>query len=102
MLIVNQVVNWIVAFTTPIFLAHSSYGVYFLFGGSCLFTVAMCVVFMPETRGKTLEDIDASFRKHHSREISIELQEKDSCGLPELDLNEGGVTTSSATLWEAA
>jgi hypothetical protein len=27
-----------------------------------LLTAAICVLFMPETRGKTLEDIDASFR----------------------------------------
>lgn len=62
----SQVVNWVVAFTTPIFLAHSSYGVYFLFGCSSLCTAAVCMVFMPETRGKTLEDIDASFRRKNS------------------------------------
>lgn len=55
--------NWVVAFTTPIFLAKSSYGVYFLFGGCLLLTVAVCLFIMPETTGKTLEDIDASFGK---------------------------------------
>jgi hypothetical protein len=57
-----QIMNWIVAFTTPIFLAHSTYGVYLLFGGASLLVAIVCVFFMPETRGKSLEDIDASFR----------------------------------------
>ncbi len=56
--------NWIIAFTTPIFLARSTYGVYFLFGSTALVTVVVCTFFMPETRGKSLEDIDASFRRH--------------------------------------
>lgn len=56
------------AFTTPIFLNKSPFGVYFMFGSAALITVVVCIFFMPETRGKTLEDIDASFRvkeKHH-------------------------------------
>jgi hypothetical protein len=61
-----QVVNWIIAFTTPIFLAHSTYGIYFFFGTAALLTVVVCALFMPETRGKSLEDIDASFRRHQA------------------------------------
>jgi hypothetical protein len=33
-----------------------------MFGSAALITVVVCIFFMPETRGKTLEDIDASFR----------------------------------------
>ena len=58
----NWLVNWIIAFTTPIFLARSTYGVYFLFGSSALVVVVVCAFSMPETRNKTLEDIDAIFR----------------------------------------
>ena len=65
--------NWIVAFTTPIFLASSSSGVYFLFGGAALVTVAVCIFWMPETRGKSLEEIDASFRKQEKNTDHIEL-----------------------------
>jgi len=54
--------NWIVAFTTPIFLAHSSFGIYFLFGSASLLVAAVCI-FLPETRGRSLEFIDESFRK---------------------------------------
>jgi hypothetical protein len=67
------VMNWIVAFTTPIFLAKSSFGVYFLFGGATLMTVVVCIFWMPETRGKSLEEIDASFRKKVGRREEIEL-----------------------------
>jgi hypothetical protein len=58
-----QLSNWIVAFTTPIFLTHSSSGIYFLFGAASLLVAALCIFFMPETRGRSLEDIDAAFRK---------------------------------------
>ena len=62
LLISLKIVNWIVAFTTPIFLAHSTYGIYFLFGSASLLVAVVSVFFMPETRGKSLEEIDASFR----------------------------------------
>lgn len=57
----NWAVNWVVAFTTPIFLQKSSYGVYFMFGAASAITVAVCATQMPETRSKTLEEIDAAF-----------------------------------------
>ncbi|GME54432.1 putative mfs sugar protein [Neofusicoccum parvum] len=60
----NWFANFVVALTTPVFLAHSSYGVYFFFGACSLFTVVVCAVAMPETRGRTLETIDASFDHH--------------------------------------
>ncbi|RFU26710.1 hypothetical protein B7463_g9635, partial [Scytalidium lignicola] len=57
------VTNWIVAFTTPIFLARSTFGVYFFFGISLILTVVVCLFAMPETKGRSLEDIDSSFEK---------------------------------------
>ncbi|CAO2655997.1 Nn.00g048000.m01.CDS01 [Neocucurbitaria sp. VM-36] len=59
----NWAVNWIVAFTTPIFLTHSSCGIYFLFGASALLTAVVCFFFMPETRGLSHEKIDGLFEK---------------------------------------
>lgn len=67
-------VNWIIAFTTPIFLSHSSFGVYFLFGSTALLTVVVCIFWMPETRGRMLEDIDASFRRKHLKNEDVELR----------------------------
>jgi sugar porter (SP) family MFS transporter len=60
----NWTLNWIVAFTTPIFLSKSSFGVYFLFGGCILLMVAVCATMMPETMGRSLEEIDAAFDHH--------------------------------------
>lgn len=59
----NWVVNWIIAFTTPIFLAKSASGCYWLWGSAALVTVIVAIIWMPETKGKSLEEIDASFRK---------------------------------------
>lgn len=69
----NWIVNWIVAFTTPIFLTKSSSGIYFLFGAACLLTSVVCFLWMPETRGMTLEEIDNIFdnRDDASRVSSI-------------------------------
>jgi len=57
-----QFTNWLVAFTTPIFLARSSFGAYFLFGALSLFTVVVLAAYMPETRGLSLESIQDRFR----------------------------------------
>lgn len=66
----NWVVNWIVAFTTPIFLAQSSSGVYFMFGAACLLTSMVCFVWMPETCGLTLEEIDGIFDKNSGKKAN--------------------------------
>lgn len=53
--------NWLVAFATPIFLANSSFGAYFLFGALSLSTVIVLAIWMPETRGQSLESIQEAF-----------------------------------------
>lgn len=58
----NWLANFLVALTTPILLAKSSYGAYFLFGGCTLLTALTCVVFMPETKGKSLDEIETAFQ----------------------------------------
>ena len=55
--------NWIVAFATPIFLAKSSYGPYFLFGSFALITALVLFVIQPETRGVSLEAVEAVFQR---------------------------------------
>jgi hypothetical protein len=55
--------NWLVAMLTPILLDKSAYGAYFLFGGLALGTVMVLGAYMPETRGRSLEDIQNAF--HH-------------------------------------
>lgn len=55
--------NWFVAFITPILLSASAFGAYFLFGGVTLITVGILATYMPETRGRSLEDIQQSFQR---------------------------------------
>jgi hypothetical protein len=62
----NCVSNFFVAFITPVLLASSSSGIYFLFGSCAFATVAVCATFMPETRGQALESIGESFLNHRS------------------------------------
>ncbi|KAI9740217.1 MAG: hypothetical protein M1834_004795 [Cirrosporium novae-zelandiae] len=63
----NFLTNWIVSFATPIFLAHSSFGAYFLFGFLSLATVMVLAVYMPETRGQSLESIQEAFHRPVAR-----------------------------------
>lgn len=60
----NWLVNYIVALTTPIMLQHSSCAAYYLFAGAGLITVIVCFTVMPETKHKTLEEIEEAFDKH--------------------------------------
>lgn len=55
--------NWIVAIITPVFLANSSFGAYFLFGSICFASVLVLMVTMPETRGQSLEAIQEAFKR---------------------------------------
>jgi MFS family permease len=55
--------NFLVAILTPILLDKSAYGAYFLFGFLALGTVMVLAAYMPETRGRSLEDIQQAF--HH-------------------------------------
>ena len=59
----NWLTNFLVAVTTPILLARSSFGAYFLFGGCTLLTAFVCFVFVPETRGRSLDEIERAFRR---------------------------------------
>ncbi|KAL4741026.1 hypothetical protein BDV11DRAFT_184041 [Aspergillus similis] len=58
----NWATNFLVALTTPILLDKSSFGAYFLFGGCSLITAVVCAVFMPETKGRSLDEIEIAFK----------------------------------------
>ncbi|OLN88781.1 putative polyol transporter 2-like protein 1 [Colletotrichum chlorophyti] len=55
--------NWLVAMITPILLDKSAFGAYFLFGGLALGTTAVLATYMPETRGRSLENIQEAFHR---------------------------------------
>ncbi|CAI7614433.1 unnamed protein product [Penicillium palitans] len=58
----NWVCNFLVALTTPVLLEKSSFGAYFLFGGCCVITVVVGVIFMHETKGRTFGEIEEAFK----------------------------------------
>ncbi|PWY85182.1 MFS general substrate transporter [Aspergillus eucalypticola CBS 122712] len=57
----NRAANFLVALTTHILLSKSSFGAYFLFGGCTLITAFICALFMPETKGRSLDEIEEAF-----------------------------------------
>lgn len=57
-----QFTNFLTAFITPIFLAQSSSGPYFLFAGLTIVTLVVLWLWMPETRGRSLESIQDDFK----------------------------------------
>jgi len=57
----NWLVNWIITFSTPLLLARSPSSLYFLFGACSLLTTLVCLAFLPETRGASLEEVDKAF-----------------------------------------
>ncbi|KAH6682722.1 putative transporter [Halenospora varia] len=59
----NWITNFLVALTTPVLLARSSCAAYFLWGGCTIITAGVCWVWMPETRGRSLEEIEEAFKK---------------------------------------
>ncbi|KAI0837845.1 putative MFS sugar transporter [Hypoxylon sp. FL0890] len=55
--------NFLVSILTPILLEASAFGAYFLFGGLALGTVIVLAAYMPETRGRSLENIQEAFHR---------------------------------------
>ncbi|KAK2868014.1 hypothetical protein FQN49_003242 [Arthroderma sp. PD_2] len=66
----NWVTNFLVALVTPTLLANTGYGAYFLFGSCTFATVVVCWFFMPETRGRTLDEIQQAFHGSHGTHVS--------------------------------
>ena len=56
-----QFANYIVALTTPVFLATSTFAAYYFFTFSTLFCTVMCAFCMIETKGHSLEFIEQKF-----------------------------------------
>lgn len=72
---------------TPILLDKSAFGAYFLFGGLALFTVAVLGACMPETRGRSLEEIQQAFHQPALESLTSRLRSLARRG--------GGVTTGT-------
>lgn len=50
--------NATIAKVTPIMMAKITYGTYFFFGAMAVVMGVFTYVFLPETRGRSLEEID--------------------------------------------
>ncbi|KAH9711385.1 Sugar transporter ERD6-like 6 [Citrus sinensis] len=58
----NWLVSWIVTMTANFLLDWSSGGTFLIYGIVCAFTVAFVSLWVPETKGRSLEEIQFSFR----------------------------------------
>lgn len=69
----NWMNNFVIAFITPPMLAGIGFGTYLFFAAWLVLAFAFYWFFVPETRGKTLEEMDAAFGSHSSQEDVQEL-----------------------------
>ncbi|KAL8087780.1 hypothetical protein AgCh_037795 [Apium graveolens] len=58
----NWFIAWVVTMTAPLLLSWSSGGTFTLYMLMCALTLAFASILVPETKGKTLEEIQLSFR----------------------------------------
>jgi hypothetical protein len=58
----NWIFNFLVALVTPVLLAKSNCGAYFLFGGCSVIGAAVAAVYMVETKGRSFNEIEEAFR----------------------------------------
>ncbi|KAK5677780.1 hypothetical protein LTS10_009663 [Elasticomyces elasticus] len=64
----NWMNNFVIAFITPPMLKGINWGTYIFFSFWCLAGAFFLWFFIPETAGKTLEEMDAAFGSHSSQE----------------------------------
>ena len=67
----TQFANYVVALTTPVVLASSSFDAYYFFTFSTLFCTVMCAFCMIETKGHSLEFIEQRFSERHSNARAV-------------------------------
>ncbi|KAF1800492.1 general substrate transporter [Mucor lusitanicus] len=58
---VNWIFNAVIGKVSPIMLATNTIGTYIFFGSWCIAASVFCFGFLPETKGKTLEEINSLF-----------------------------------------
>ncbi|XP_051150945.1 sugar transporter ERD6-like 6 [Andrographis paniculata] len=58
----NWSFSWLITMTAPLLLNWSSGGTFTMYTAMCIFTAAFVTIWVPETKGRTLEEIQFSFR----------------------------------------
>ncbi|KAK5122853.1 hypothetical protein LTR85_003768 [Meristemomyces frigidus] len=91
----NWMNNFIIAFITPPMLSSIGFGTYIFFAAWLFLGGLFVYFFIPETRGKTLEEMDAAFGSHTNQEDIAELARIQlECGLTDLLAREEGWSTA--------
>lgn len=62
--------NAIIGKVTPIMIAKISYGTFFFYGACCVVMGAIVLFFLPETKGRTLEEMDEVTPKRSSVKVT--------------------------------
>ncbi|SPC66499.1 related to quinate transport protein [Ustilago sp. UG-2017b] len=91
----NWLNNFAVAMSTPDFITAAPYGVFIFLGIMCILGVGYIVFFVPETKQKTLDELDAVFGDNSGRsqwEAVVMLQAQRDVGLLRLAGIEEGKT----------
>lgn len=80
----NWLNNFAVAASTPSYIAAAPYGVFLFLGAMCFIAIAYVVFFVPETKQKSLDELDALFGDNSGRsqwEAGMMLQAQRDVGL---------------------
>ena len=64
---VNWLCSWIVSYAFNFLMSWSSAGTFFIFSGVCGLTVVFAARLVPETKGRTLEQIQASLNSYSTK-----------------------------------
>ncbi|KAI3990204.1 hypothetical protein MKX01_029182, partial [Papaver californicum] len=61
--LVNWFGSWVVSFTFNFLMSWSSYGIFLLYAAVNLLAIVFIAKMVPETKGRTLEEIQASMNR---------------------------------------